>query len=325
MSVTAAPAAPAAAAKHAMLLGALGVLAFSMTLPSTRVADPAFGGWTVAFGRALPAALLALLVLSAKRQPLLPPKEARAGLVQVAATVVVGFPLLTSLALQSVNSAHGAVVTGLIPAATAGFGVLLAGERPRRSYWIAMAVGLVGIVSLPVIQGAGRFQAGDLLLILAVAVVGFGYARGGVMARTYGGWRVICWALVLSLPVTVPLTALTVALRPPHHITAGAAVSMTYLGLVSMCLGFFFWYEGLARGGVARVGRLQLAQPVLTLGWSALLLGEHLDAVTLVAAVVVLGAVAVGRNARQTPVPAAEPVLPPSPAADEESGAVRHA
>ncbi|WP_441245527.1 DMT family transporter [Kitasatospora sp. McL0602] len=298
--------------RTAMPLGALGVLAFSLTLPATRAADAAFGGWTVAFGRAVPAALLGLLVLALKRQPLMPPKEARNGLLQIAACVVVGFPLLTSLALTTVGSAHGGVVTGLIPAATAGFGVLLVGERPRPSYWVALVVGLGGVLSLPLMHGADQFGAGDVLLLAAVVVVGFGYARGGAMARVYGGWRVICWALVLSLPVALPITVVSVVLQPPHDVTPSVLTGFAYLSVVSMCLGFFAWYEGLARGGVARVGRLQLAQPVLTLGWSALLLGEHLTLGTLIAAVVVLGAVAVGRNARQEP---AAPAPAPAPAA----------
>ncbi|KAA2253932.1 DMT family transporter [Solihabitans fulvus] len=287
--------------KHALLLGFLGVLAFSMTLPATRLADPAFGGWTVAFGRAVVAAVLAGLVLLAKRQPLLPPKAELRPLLIVVIGVVVGFPLFTSLALETVGSSHGAVVTGLIPAATAGFAVLLAGERPRRSYWAALAIGLAGVLSLPIIQGHGRFELGDVLLVAAVVVAGLGYSQGGVLARKYGGWRVICWALVLALPATVPITVITVLARPPHDVTAKSLAGLGYLSVISMFLGFFAWYEGLARGGVARVGRLQLVQPILTLGWSVLLLGETLDLVTIIAAVVVLGAVAVGRNARVDP------------------------
>lgn len=284
--------------KYAMLLGALGVLSFSVTLPATRLADPAFGGWTVAFGRALIAALVAIVVLVANRQPLFPPRAELRATLWVVIGVVVGFPLFTSLALETVDSVHGAVVTGLIPAATAGFAVLLAGERPRRSYWFALAIGLAGVLSLPVIQGHGQLKLGDLLLVTAVAVAGLGYAQGGVLARRYGGWRIICWALVLALPAVIPVTVLCVLLRPPHGVTTQALAGLGYLSVISMCFGFFAWYEGLARGGVAKVGRLQLAQPVLTLGWSVLLLGEHVDVIIGIAAAVVLGSVAVGRNAR---------------------------
>jgi drug/metabolite transporter (DMT)-like permease len=282
----------------ALPLGVLGVLAFSLTLPATRVADPSFGGWTVAFGRAVLAAGVGAILLAAKGQPLLMPRHELRSMLVVVAGVVVGFPLFTSLALESVDSAHGAVVTGLIPAATAGFAVLLAGERPRRSYWLALAIGLLGVLSLPVIEGHGQLKLGDLFLLLAVVVAGLGYAKGAILARAYGGWRVICWAVVLSLPAMVPLTVLSIALRPPRSVTGHAVLGMAYLGVVSMCLGFCAWYEGLARGGIARIGRVQLAQPVLTLGWAALLLGEHLSAVIWIAAAVVLAAVTIGRNAR---------------------------
>jgi drug/metabolite transporter (DMT)-like permease len=262
------------------------------------MADPAFGGWTVAFGRAVVAAIIAIAVLTAKGQSLCPPREELRPMVLVVGGVVVGFPLFTSLALETVDSAHGAVLTGLIPAATAGFAVLLAGERPHRSYWWALAIGLAGILSLPVMQGHGRPQPGDLLLLAAVAVAGLGYAQGGVLARKYGGWRIICWALVLALPVVVPVTTLSMILRPPQDVTIQSLVGLGYLSVISMCLAFFAWYEGLARGGIARVGRLQLAQPILTIGWSVLLLGEQIDAATCVVAAIVLGAVVVGRNAR---------------------------
>ena len=307
-SAPAAAAGPAAAPKHALLLGCLGVLGFSFTLPATRFADPVFGGWTVAFGRAVCAALLAALILWLTKQPLLPPRRALRPLLTVIGGAVIGFPLLTSLALETVDSAHGAVVTGLIPAATAGAAILLAGERPRRSYWIALCVGLAAVISMPIAQGAGHLRLADLLLLAAVVVTGFGYAQGGVLAREYAGWRVICWALIVALPATVPITIVSIALGPPHAPTAVAVLGLAYLAAISMCLGFFAWYEGLARGGVARIGRLQLAQPVLTIGWSVLLLGERIDVPTAIAALVVLAAVAIGRNARVDR--AAAPPLP---------------
>lgn len=303
--------APAASkARFAMLLGVLGVLGFSGTLPATRFADQVYSGWTVAFGRAVCAALLAVLVLWLTKQPLLPPRRALRSLWMVIGGAVIGFPLLTSIALKTVDSAHGAVVTGLIPAATAGAAILLAGERPRRSYWFALAVGLAAVISMPIVQGAGRLQLADLLLLAAVVVTGFGYAQGGVLARQYGGWRVICWALVISLPITIPVTIASVAISPPRAPTAAAVAGLAYLSAVSMLTAFFAWYEGMARGGVARVGRLQLIQPVLTIGWAVLLLGERIDLATALAALVVLAAVAIGRNAKVDSTP---PPLSPRP------------
>jgi drug/metabolite transporter (DMT)-like permease len=278
-----------------MAWGALGVLAFSLTLPATRLADPAFGGFTVGFGRAAVAGLLAAAVLAARGEALLPPRRQWRAFALVAGGVVIGFPVCTSLALQSVQSVHAAVVTGLVPAATAGMAVWRAGERPTRRYWTALAGGLVAVLLLAVTEGAGSLGGGDLLLGLAVALAGVGYAEGGVLAREHAGWRVICWALVLTLPASLAATAVCWAARPPHAVTAPAAAGFAYVSLVSMLLGFVAWYRGLARGGIARVGRLQVAQPALTMTWSALLLGERVSlASALVGAAVLVSAVAQG-------------------------------
>ncbi len=269
-----------------------------MTFPATHAAEASFSPVTVGVGRAVPAAALAIIILSARRQPLFPPREELPRFLVVAATVGIGFGLLSALALHQVSSVHGAVLTGLIPAATAGVAVLRAGERPRPMYWAVLALGLAVVVGFAVIQGGGRLRAGDVLLLVAIVVAGVGYTEGGALARQYGGWRVICWALVLALPVTVAITVAAVIADPPRHVTAGPALGMAYVSIVSMCLGFFAWYQGLARGGVARVGRLQLAQPALTLGWSALLLGEHVSVLSGVAAAAVIAVTAIGRNAR---------------------------
>src|SRR5512142_805186 len=207
-----------------MAAGALGVLAFSLTLPATRAADPAFGAVVVGVSRAVPAAAVALVILALRGEPLLTPRPLVGPLLSVVGGVVVGFPLCTAAALMDVDSAHGAVVTGLIPAATAGAAVLVAGERPGRRYWAVLGAGLAAVGAFALVQGAGRIRAGDAFLLLAVVVAGIGYARGGALARTVGGWRVICWALVLALPVTVPVTVVALALRPPRHVTAVAGL-----------------------------------------------------------------------------------------------------
>ncbi|HEX3491225.1 MAG TPA: DMT family transporter [Streptosporangiaceae bacterium] len=281
-----------------MLLGALGVLCFSMTFPATTAAERAFGPVVVGVGRAVPAALLAIIVLRARRQPLLPPRAALPRMLIVAATVGIGFGLLSALALRHVSSVHGAVLTGLIPAATAGIAVLRAGERPRPAYWAALGLGLAVMIGFALVQGGGRLRTADVILLLAIADAGLGYTEGGVLAREYGGWRVICWALILALPVSVPVTAIATVAEPTRHVTALAVGGLAYVSLFSMCLGFFAWYQALATGGVARVGRLQLAQPALTLCWSALLLGERVGWLTGLAAAAVIAATAVGRNAR---------------------------
>ncbi len=295
-----------------LLLGGLGVLAFSLTLPATRVADPVFGPVTVGVGRAVIAALLAATVLRCRGERLIVP-ALMPRLAIVVAGVVIGFPLLTAFALQDVNSAHAAVVSGLLSAATAGMAVLRAGERPRREYWLALGVGLAAVLVFAAISGAGRPRPGDLLVLGAVALAGLGYAEGGALARQYGGWRVICWALILALPILAPATALAIALHPPQQVSLGALAGLVYVTVFSMFLGFFAWYEGLARGGVARVGRLQLTQPVLTLAWSALLLGEHITPATAIAAVIVLASVAVGRKARVERTDPARPAVTDRP------------
>jgi drug/metabolite transporter (DMT)-like permease len=301
-----------------LLLGAIGVLCFSMTFPATTAAERAFGPVLVGVGRAVPAAVLGAGVLLARRQPLLPPRPILARMLIVAAPVGIGFGLLSALALRHVSSVHGAVLTGLIPAATAGIAVLRAGERPRASYWVALGLGLVVVVSFAVVQGGGTLRPADLILLAAIVVAGFGYTEGGVLAREYGGWRIICWALILALPASVPVTAWAAVTEPVGHVTAAAVAGLAWVSVISMLLGFFAWYQGLARGGVARVGRLQLAQPALTMVWAALLLGEHVSWLTGAAAAAVIAVTAVGRNARvdRAGSPGPDPVSAGGPAVD---------
>jgi len=281
-------------------IGALGILGFSFSLPATRLAVADLDPWLVAFGRATVAALLAVVYLRATRAPRPTARQARS-LAIVALGVVVGFPLFTSLALASETAAHGAVVIAILPAATAVAAVLRAGERPTRRFWVASAAGLVTVLAFVATTGgelttAGP-QAADLYLLAAVALCGVGYAEGGALSRTLGAAPTICWALVLSAPVTATVAGVAAATTGLH---AGptAWLGFAYVSVVSMFLGFFAWYAGLARGGVARVGQIQLAQPVLTLGWSALLLGESVSALTVAAALAVLASVAATQRAR---------------------------
>ena len=285
-------------APRGVALGTLGVLAFSLSLPATRVAVQDLDPWFVAFARAVGAALLAAAYLRYTGAPRPTAAQGRR-LAVVAGGVVVGFPLFTSLALTSETAAHGAVVIAVLPAMTAVCAVLRAGERPPPLFWAASGAGLVAVlVFLATGGGLGASWSGaDLLLVLAVVVCGLAYAEGGALARDLGGARTICWALLLALPVTVPVMLVTAVAHPPH---AGAAAwtGFGYLTTISMFLGFFAWYAGLARGGIARVGQLQLAQPVLTLSWSALLLGETVTPASLGAAAVVLICVVLTQRSR---------------------------
>jgi len=278
-----------------ILLGGLGVLAFSLTFPATRAAEPAFGVLPLVFARAAIAGLLAAVLLAGRGEPQ-PPREVTGQIAVVAVGAVFAFPLLTTLALRDVNSTHAAAMAGLIPAITAGLAVLRAGERPDRRYWSATGVGLAAVLCFAAIRGAGRPTPADGYLLGAMLAAGISYTEGAILARRHGGWRVICWAVLLVLPLSLPLTALSLTLRHPAHVTGGAVAGLAYVGAISMWGGFFAWYAGLARGGVARVGRLQLAQPVLTMIWAAAFFGEAVQPAAVLTALVVLGAVAAGRR-----------------------------
>lgn len=278
-----------------MWYGLLGVASFSLTLPATRLAVSAFDPVIVGLGRALGAALLAGAALWLTRQPL-PARRHWPGLVLVAAGVILGFPLLTAWAMQQVPAAHGAVVIGLLPLATAGAAARRAGERPSRAFWLASLTGSAVVIAFALRSGAGQLHLADLALVGAVAAGAVGYAEGGRLARELGGWQVVSWALVLS----APFLAIPVGLAVRTHGMAGppaAWIAFAYVAAVSQFAGFMAWYKGMALAGVARVSQLQLLQPFLTILASAWLLGEPLTWATLGTALIVVGTVAVGRRA----------------------------
>lgn len=277
-----------------LLLGSLGIVAFSFSLPATKLAVAGLDPWFVAFGRALVAGVLAAAVLRVGRAPKPTSRQWRR-LAGTAAGVVVGFPLLTSLALREVPAAHAIVTIALLPAATAVMAVLRAGEHPALPFWLAAGAGTLAVVAFAVSGGTSSLEVADVALLVAVAACGFGYAEGGVVARELGGARTICWALVLALPLTLPVTALSAG---GLHAGTTAWLGFAYVSLFSMFLGFFAWYAGLARGGVARIGQVQLAQPVLSLAWAALVLGETVTAGEAVTAAVVLACVVATQRAR---------------------------
>ena len=300
-----------------VLLGALGVLAFSGTFPATRVAVEDLDATFVGLGRVLVAAALAALLLAVRREPLpAPPVRRRLGIVAIG--VVFGFPLFSALALASLSSAHVAVIVGLLPAATAVMAVLRAGERPSPAFWAASAAGLVAVLAFATSQGAGLLNTADVFVLIAVALAAIGYAEGGALAREIGGWRVICWALVLFGPLALPAVALAAG-----DLSAGPVewLCFAYVAIFSQLLGFFAWYRGLALGGVAKIGQIQLVQPLLTFVWSAAFLGERIGIATLAAAVFVLASVAVTQRTRvdlrggssETPQTASERSLADSP------------
>ncbi|EKU82334.1 DMT family transporter [Massilia timonae] len=280
-----------------MLLGLAGVAMFSLTLPFTRMAvaelDPLF----IALGRALGAALLAGLWLGWRRAPL-PPRAALAPLVLVALGVVIGFPLLSSMALRWVPATHGAVLAGLLPLLTALYSAMRGDERPSAAFWLVAVFGAALVIAFALSQGGGALHLADLLMFLAVAAGAVGYAEGGRLARTLGGPETISWALLLALPLVAPLLAWHYIPRPEAFAGAGAAawVGLAYVTVFSMFVGFFFWYRGLALGGIARVGQVQLLQPFMSLVGAAVLLGEPLTLHDSLFALAVIGVVFAGRR-----------------------------
>lgn len=258
-------------------------------------------------GRAVGAAVLAATALRLTRQ-VLPTTTQWRRLAVVGGGIVIGFPLLTSYALVTAPASHGAMVIALLPAATAVMAVLRGRERPPAAFWVAALAGAVAAIGFASVQGgeAGRLHWADLLLFCAVVTAAIGYAEGGLLARELGAWQTVSWALVLCAPVMLVLTVVAVARDTP---SGGAAEwgSLAYLAVVSMFLGFFAWYRGLAIGPMARVSQIQLVQPVLSICWAALLLHEHVSWATAVGAAAVIAcaglAVRVRLDTSPTPTP----------------------
>lgn len=278
-----------------LLLAAAGVLTFSFTLPMTKIAVRGFDPIVTATGRAAVAGILAFGIIAVVK-PNRPTWSQVRRLMWVIGGVVVGFPLLTSYALQSTGSMHGSVVNGLLPLATAGMAVVRAGERPSTRYWACSAAGFGAVLAFVIVEGGGGLHRADVLLVMAVLAAAIAYTEGALLAREMGGWQVITWALALASPVAIVVTIIGIR-HTGLNATPGQWAAFGYTAIFSMLLGFFGWYAGLARAGIARAGQLQLAQPALSLMWGWPLLGESLSTAAVVAVVVVLGAVAVGRTA----------------------------
>src|SRR5215472_5568175 len=234
-----------------LALGMLGVICFSLTFPATTAAERSFSPLFVGAGRSVIAAAVAAAILAWRRESLLPPRQIIGPMLVIAATVGIGFGLLSAIALRQLDSVHVAVIAGLIPAATAGMAAWRGGERPSRGYWAAVALGLAAVIAFAVIEGGGRLRTADLLILVAIAVAGCGYAEGGMLARDFDGWRVICWGVIVALPVSLPVTVVAVAQAPPRHVGAAAVLSGAAAAVV---------IAAAAIGRNAKVGRPAKAQ-----------------------------------------------------------------
>lgn len=294
-------------------LGLLGVAIFALTLPMTRLAvgtpeAPQMSGWFIAAGRAVVAAVLSALFLLATRAPR-PRREDWLPLAITAGGVVFGFPFLTSLAMRYVEAVHASVIVGVLPLATALVGALLHRQRPSTGFWLCGALGSGLVVGFALLKSGGlALHLADVLLLAAMACAAVGYAYGARLSQRMRAEHVICWALILSLPVTLPVAAWS---WPAAPVRASAWWGFGYVAVFSMWIGFFAWYRGLALGGTVRVSQVQLVQPFISMLFAVPLLGERLDLLTIGFALAVIATVFIGKK---MPVQAATPPAPQRPA-----------
>jgi drug/metabolite transporter (DMT)-like permease len=270
--------------------GFLGVLIFSMSLPATRVAVADFDPLFLTVARATIAGLLGVALLMLFREKW-PEKSQVFSLIIVALGVVLGFPLFTALALQTITSAHSTVYIGLLPLATAIFGMLRGGERPAPAFWFFSCLGSACVAGFAAFESGSALALGDVYMLCAIIICGLGYAEGAKLSRVLGGWQVISWALLVALPV---MAALTLWRWPSSFvgISTSAWFGLAYVSVFSMLIGFVFWYRGLALGGIAAVGQLQLVQPLMALCWAAAMLGEKVSPIMIVVTIAVVVCVA---------------------------------
>jgi drug/metabolite transporter (DMT)-like permease len=278
----------------------LGVVLFSFSVPLTKIAVEGFDPFLTATGRAAIAGAIALVLIVWHRVPL-PPRDQLRPLLMTMLGAVFGWPILLALALERTTSAHAAVIAAFMPLTTALIAVLRTHERVSWQFWIAAGAGTTALLAFALSRGGaeGGDLVADALVACAVVASSWCYVEGASVTKTMPGWQVISWVVVLALPVTVPASAAIWWLTHAHHDpTAGAWTSLVLLGVSSMYLGFFAWYRGLALAGIARGGQVQQLQALLTLVWSAILLGEHVTPMTVLAAVAVIVCVVWAQRAR---------------------------
>lgn len=297
----------AAAQRRGLLLGLVAVVIFSITLPMTRLAvgtpeAPQLSGTFVALFRAVLAAGLSVAYLLAVRAPW-PERKQWLPLSVISLGVVLGFPICTSIALQQVEAVHASAILGMLPLSTAVIAAVMHKQRPSFGFWLCAGLGSALVITYALLRappGAIALHQADALLLLAIVSASTGYAWGARLSGQMAPEQVICWSLVLALPLTLPGSWWT---WPQTQIQAGTWLALGYLALFSMWVGFFFWYRGLAMGGTVRVSQVQLLQPFLSMLFAVILVGEHLDALTVGFTLGVLGTVLVGRKMAITQTP----------------------
>lgn len=277
------------------LHGFIGVAIFAGSMPATRVAVQGFSPEFLTGARACIAALLAFILLYVLKQPK-PSTQQIKSLCIVSIGVVIGFPLFTALALQTQTAANSLIFVALLPLATAFFAVLRAKEIPQLTFWLYAGAGSALVIFFMLQQsGMHGLTLSDLYMIIAVLLCGLGYAEGGVLSRTFGGWQVICWALIIALPLMLPMFFV----YWPHNfqqIPASAYIGLAYVSIFSMLIGFFFWYKGLALGGIAKIGQIQLIQPFIGLMLCAVLLNEQISLLMITVSLAVVSCVVMAKK-----------------------------
>ncbi|MGG2105181.1 DMT family transporter [Lysinibacillus pakistanensis] len=284
--------------KMGILLGLLGVICFSLTLPATSVAVEYFGTTFVGLGRAVIASILVAIILIGRKEKL-PSARQFKSLVIVSLGAVLGFPLLTSWAMTSLPVSHGAVELALLPLATAGFAMMRAGEMPSLQFWLSSIEGALAVIIYAIYLGLGQLHIADLALLAAVVILGLSYAEGGLLAQEIGSWQVIAWAIIIAVPVLIIPVFLNVS-GEMLHAPLKAWISFLYLAIVSQFLAYVAWYGGMAMGGISRISQIQYLQPFLMIIFAALFLHESISVFTIVIAIAVVLSVMIGKNASIT-------------------------
>ncbi len=279
-----------------LLLGFVGMAIFGGTLPATRIAVSAVDPIALTALRTAIAGLASLALLIVLRRPL-PPRRLWFQLTVAMICVSVLFPFLMALAVQTVDAAHGGVVMGALPIATALVAVLITHERPKPLFWIAALAGGALVVAFALRQGGGALSAGDLLLFAAVAMSAIGYAFSGRLTSQMPGWEVISWVLVIALPISLPAAALTMP-ADLSHVALKPWLAVLYVALFSQWIGFFAWNAGMAMGGIARVSQVQLLQPFITFALAAFFNDETITPQIVLFAAAVVATVAISTRTR---------------------------
>lgn len=279
-----------------MLIGFIGVAIFSLTLPFTRIAVQEMNPLYISFGRGVIAGLCGMILLLATQSPL-PTKTQVKKILITAFGVVYGFPTFTSLAMKTLPSAHSGIVLGILPLAMSVMGAIRFHEKPSKAFWITAVIGTLLVLVYSLIDGAGGLALGDVWLLLAIITAAIGYSEGGKLSEEMGAIKVISWAMAITLPINIP-AAFIFANTSLADLSPIVLISFLYLGLFSAFIGFFFWYKGIALGGVARVGQVQLLQPFLTLIGAYYLLNEPITLLNIVFAIAVLAVVLIGRKTK---------------------------